>query len=134
MNWYIGVLKKYAVFRGRARRKEFWTFIFFNLMATFVLSFLDIMMGTFNWATGGGPLSGLYGLGVLIPSVAVTVRRLHDTGRTGWWFLIGFIPVVGALILLYFMISDSQPGTNEYGPNPKGGATAAAGAAAGPIA
>lgn len=129
MNWYIGVLKKYAVFRGRARRKEFWMFIFFNLIATFALSFLDIMMGTFNWSTGGGPLSGLYGLGVLIPSVAVTVRRLHDTGRSGWWFLIGFIPLLGGLILLYFAISDSQPGTNQYGPNPKesGAAPAMAG-------
>ena len=67
-----------------------------------------------------GLLSGLYSLAVLIPSIAVAVRRLHDTGRTGWWLLIGFIPLVGIIVLLVFLFTDSQPGPNQYGPNPKG--------------
>jgi uncharacterized membrane protein YhaH (DUF805 family) len=67
-----------------------------------------------------GLLSGLYSLAILIPSLAVTVRRLHDTDRTGWWLLIGMIPLIGAIVLLVFMLLDSQPGDNQYGAHPKG--------------
>ena len=129
MNWYLEVLKKYAVFSGRARRKEYWMFFLFNLIITLVLALIDSLTGTFSSQAGLGLLSGLYSLAVLIPSIAVTVRRLHDTGRSGWWILIGLIPVIGGIILLIFMVLDSEPGENQYGPNPKA-TTATAGAPA----
>jgi uncharacterized membrane protein YhaH (DUF805 family) len=118
MSWYLEVLKKYAVFDGRARRKEYWMFFLINLLISVVLIAIDNLIGTFS-QTGFGLLQGLYSLAVLIPSIAVTVRRLHDIGRTGWWILIGLIPVIGGIVLLIFMVLDSQPGVNQYGPNPK---------------
>lgn len=120
MNWYLGVLRQYAVFKGRARRKEYWFFFLFNLIASLVLTVVDFMTGSLDPELGMGLLSGLYTLAVLIPSLAVTVRRLHDTDRTGWWLLIGLIPLVGAIVLLVFMLLDSQSGDNQYGANPKG--------------
>lgn len=128
MDWYLGVLKQYAVFKGRARRKEYWFFILFNLIASLVLTGVDFMTGSLDAELGMGLLSGLYSLAVLIPSLAVTVRRLHDTGRTGWWLLIGLIPLIGAIVLLVFMLLDSQPGDNEYGAHPKGATVQAASA------
>ena len=119
MNWYLEVLKKYAVFDGRARRMEYWMFILFNLIISVVLVIIDSLIGTIIRQAGFGLLQGLYDLAVLIPSIAVTVRRLHDTGRTGWWILIGLIPVIGGIVLLIFMLLDSEPGENQYGPNPK---------------
>jgi uncharacterized membrane protein YhaH (DUF805 family) len=119
VNWYLEVLKKYAVFDGRARRKEYWMFILFNIIITAVLALIDSLIGTIIRQGGFGLLQGLYDLAVLIPSIAVTVRRLHDTGRTGWWILIGLIPVIGGIVLLIFMLLDSEPGENQYGPNPK---------------
>ncbi|MDO6748485.1 DUF805 domain-containing protein [Gilvimarinus sp. 1_MG-2023] len=119
MSWYLEVLKKYAVFSGRARRKEYWFFALFNIIAILVLGLVDNMAGMFNAEIGLGLLSGLYYLAIVVPSIAVSVRRLHDTGRTGWWVLIAFFPLVGALILLVFMVMDSKPGTNQYGDNPK---------------
>ena len=120
MDWYITVLKKYAVFAGRAQRAEYWYFLLFNVLAMVGLVIVDSITGTFSEDMGMGLLSGLYYLGVLVPSVAVTVRRLHDTSRSGWWLLIGLIPVVGGLVLLFFMVQNSKPGSNEYGLNPKG--------------
>jgi uncharacterized membrane protein YhaH (DUF805 family) len=114
VNWYLDVLKKYAVFTGRARRKEYWMFVLFSVIVTIVLSLVEGIVG------GPGVLSGLYALAVLIPSIAVGVRRLHDTGRSGWWILIGLVPLVGIIVLIVFFVADSQPGTNQYGPNPKG--------------
>jgi uncharacterized membrane protein YhaH (DUF805 family) len=119
MSWYVEVLKKYAVFEGRARRKEYWMFFLINLVITIVLIFIDSLMGTISPQAGLGLLSGLYSLAVLIPSIAVTVRRLHDTGRSGWWILIALVPFIGGIVLLVFMVLDSQPGENQYGPNPK---------------
>jgi len=119
MNWYLEVLRKYAVFSGRARRKEYWMFFLFNLIISFLLGVIDGVMGTFSPEAGLGLLGGIYSLAVLIPSIAVTIRRLHDTGRTGWWFLLIFIPLIGAIVLLVFMVLDSEEGTNDYGPNPK---------------
>ncbi|MBV9455622.1 MAG: DUF805 domain-containing protein [Rubrobacter sp.] len=126
MSWYLEVLKNYAVFSGRARRKEYWMFLLINLVIVLVLNFIDYLTGTFSPRAGVGLLGGLYSLAVLIPSIAVAVRRLHDTGRTGWWILIGLIPVIGSIIFLIFMVLDSEPGTNEYGPNPKEGHSATA--------
>ena len=119
MNWYFEVLKKYAVFNGRARRKEYWFFLLFNVIASMILGFADGMIGSINPESGMGLLGGIYTLAVLVPGIAVTVRRLHDTGRSGWWILIGLIPLLGAIVLLIFMVQDSKPGENQYGENPK---------------
>ena len=120
MNWYLDVLKKYTVFEGRAHRTEFWMFALFNFLISIGLSIIDNVIGTAT--TSGGLLSGLYSLAVLIPALAVGARRLHDTGRSGWWQLIGLLPCVGWIVLIIFYVQDSQPGANQYGPNPKGGA------------
>jgi uncharacterized membrane protein YhaH (DUF805 family) len=120
MNWYLSALKQYAVFKGRARRKEYWFFVLFNLIASLVLTVVDFMTGSLDVELGMGLLSGLYSLAILIPSLAVTVRRLHDTDHTGWWLLIGLVPLIGAIVLLIFTLQDSQPGDNQYGANPKG--------------
>ena len=114
MNWYLGVLKKYADFSGRARRKEFWMFALINFVIMVVLSFIDGMIGI-------PVLGGIYALGVLLPSLAVGARRLHDIGRTGWWQLIGLVPFIGILVLIIFFVLDSNPGDNKYGPNQKAG-------------
>lgn len=113
MNWYIEVLKKYAVFSGRARRKEYWFFILFNTIISFGLILVEVSAG------GPGIVVGIYYLAVMIPSLAVLVRRLHDTNRSGWWLFINFIPLIGSIILLVFLVQDSQPDENRYGPNPK---------------
>jgi len=120
MNWYLEVLKKYAVFGGRARRKEYWFFALFNMIFALVLAFIDGMVGTFDPETGYGVLSGIYCLAVLIPGIAVTFRRLHDTDRSGWWWLIVFIPLLGVIVLLVFMVIDGTSGQNQFGPDPKG--------------
>ena len=119
MNWYLQVLKKYAVFTGRAQRKEYWFFVLFNFIIGFVLGLIDGMIGSRIAAAGMGILGLIYALAVLIPGIAVSIRRLHDTGRSGWWLLISFVPFVGFIILIVFMALDSQPGENQYGPYPK---------------
>ena len=119
MNWYLEVLKKYAVFSGRARRKEYWFFVLFNIIIALALTFIDFSTGLYDVESEVGLLSGLYSLAVLVPSIAVTIRRLHDTDRTGWWFLIAFVPIIGVIVLLVFTVFDSTPGDNQYGPNPK---------------
>lgn len=118
MDWYIGVLKKYAVFSGRARRTEYWMFVLFNCIAASILGLIDAFAGT-TTQDNVGLLGSLYSLAVFVPSLAVTVRRLHDTGRSGAWILIGLVPIVGWVILLVYLVTDGQPGTNQYGPNPK---------------
>jgi uncharacterized membrane protein YhaH (DUF805 family) len=119
MNWYLDALKKYAVFGGRARRKEYWYFALFNLIITFLFGIIDGVTGSFSTEAGIGLLGGIYMLAVLIPAIAVSVRRLHDTDRSGWWLLIGLIPLIGFIVLLVFMVQDSKPGQNQFGPNPK---------------
>ena len=118
--WYMQALKKYAVFSGRARRKEYWFFVLWYVIITIGLAILDAMLGL--RIGNAGVLQTLYALAVLIPSISVTVRRLHDTGRTGWWVLIVLVPIVGFIVLLVFMVLDTQPGNNEYGPSPKAAA------------
>ncbi|MFM6323452.1 MAG: DUF805 domain-containing protein [Microcystis panniformis] len=113
MNWYLEVLKKYAVFNGRARRKEYWMFFLFNIIIAFVLDFVEGLVGS------PGVIGLLYSLAVLIPGIAVSVRRLHDTERSGWWLLIAFVPIIGDIVLLVFMVQDSKSGQNQYGANPK---------------
>ena len=124
MEWYLDVLKKYAVFEGRARRKEYWYFVLFNFLISIGLAIIDFMI--MSAISGGGkddmrglsPLRILYSLAVLVPSIAVSVRRLHDTGRSGWWYLIGFIPCVGGILLLIWFATEGDAGRNAYGPDP----------------
>ncbi|UCQ26610.1 DUF805 domain-containing protein [Edwardsiella tarda] len=119
MSWYLEVLKKYAVFNGRARRQEYWNFALFNLIISITLAVIDIVTGNFSQEVGIGLLGGIYALVLFIPSIAVLVRRLHDIGRSGWWFLIILVPLIGAIVLLVFTVQDSKPGQNQYGVNPK---------------
>jgi uncharacterized membrane protein YhaH (DUF805 family) len=119
MNWYLEVLKKYAVFNGRARRKEYWMFFLFNIIISIVLIIVDGIVGTSAAPGALGLLGGLYALALLIPGIAVAVRRLHDTGRSGWWILIGLVPFVGGIILIVFLVQDGTPGDNQFGSNPK---------------
>ena len=119
MGWYIEALKKYAVFGGRSRRKEYWYFVLFSLIVSLVLSAVDALLGTFGSASNVGLLGGIYGLAIIIPTIAVSVRRLHDIDRTGWWVLISLVPVIGTIVLLVFAVLDGTPGENRFGPNPK---------------
>ena len=119
MNWYLAVLKNYAGFSGRARRKEYWMFVLFNMIFAIVAMILDNVLGIAIEGVGYGPLYGLYVLAVLIPGLAVSVRRLHDVGKSGWMILISLIPLIGAIWLLVLMVTDSNTGENEYGQNPK---------------
>lgn len=119
MNWYLKVLKQYAVFSGRARRKEYWMFVLFNIIFAFLAIILDNILGVAVEGVGYGPLYGLYLLAVLIPGLAVSVRRLHDVGKSGWMILIALIPLIGAIWLTVLMVTDSNTGENQYGQNPK---------------
>lgn len=118
MHWYLEALKKYAVFSGRARRMEYWMFCLFNLLISVGLAVVGAVAGLIL-DYGVNLLSTLYCLAVLVPSIAVAVRRLQDTGRTGWWLLLVLVPFLGALVLLIFLVENSQSGQNRWGPNPK---------------
>ena len=111
--WKLVVLERYAKFEGRAGRAEFWWFFLANLIIDVVLSILDRVSLLF------AIISICYSLGVLIPSIAVGIRRLHDTNRSGWWLLIGLVPFVGAIVLIVFFALESAPGTNQWGPSEK---------------
>ncbi len=129
MNWYVKVLKQYVDFSGRARRTEYWMFTLFNTIILIVLELVDkaLGFGSFSGSTSGGVavsaslglLSGLYSLAVLLPTLGVSVRRLHDTDRSGWWLLIGLIPLVGAIVLLVFFVLEGTRGPNRHGVDPK---------------
>jgi uncharacterized membrane protein YhaH (DUF805 family) len=109
------VLGKYADFSGRARRSEYW---FWYL--AFLLAYLVALIGSAISRPLGLLLVAVVLIGGLLPNLAVSVRRLHDTGKSGWMLLIGFIPVVGAILLIVWFATDSVPGDNQYGPSPKG--------------
>ncbi len=154
MKWYIAVLKKYAVFSGRARRKEYWYFTLVDLLFKFVNAVITRLLSTIESAPAVMPvitfiIAVLYPVLVLVPALAVTIRRLHDTGRSGWWLLLAliaqlsatfggvlfFVPsegiptsaariygpvfLISTTILLIFLTQDSQAGENRFGPNPK---------------
>ena len=119
MNWFLLALKKYAQFSGRSRRKEYWFFALFYIIIALVVGFIDGAAGTMMAEGRIGILGMILTLAFFLPSLAVGIRRLHDTGRSGWWTLIAFVPLVGIIVLIVFYVQDSQPGTNEYGPNPK---------------
>ncbi|MEM7292870.1 MAG: DUF805 domain-containing protein [Pseudomonadota bacterium] len=113
MNHYIDAIKNYVNFSGRATRTQFWMFILFNIIISIVLNLIDVMLGTLF-------LGFIYSLFVLLPALAVGARRLHDTGRSGWWQLIYLIPLIGLIVMIVFCVQDSVE-DNDYGPNPKGG-------------
>ncbi|MGC5567849.1 DUF805 domain-containing protein [Streptomyces sp. FR-108] len=113
MKYYFRVLGRYGVFKGRARRAEFWFFTLFDQIAVLSLSGADHLAGTEYIALS-------YGVLTFLPSLAVTVRRLHDTDRRGWWLFIGLIPVVGFIVLLVFLVRDGTAGGNRFGLSPKG--------------
>lgn len=133
MEWMLLPLRRYARFAGRARPKEYWMFILFLLLGFVVISIIEGMLGlstTEHWVrrgpwwfnsgyeTRGGPLTGLFGLAMLIPYLAVAVRRLHDTDRSGFWLLLIFFPLIGSIILLIFFIMSGTRGSNRFGPDP----------------
>ncbi|MFI5754885.1 DUF805 domain-containing protein [Streptomyces sp. NPDC051569] len=113
MNWYLGVLKNYAGFSGRARRKEFWMFVLFHIIATLIVVAVDFAVGL------NSILVGVYVLGVFVPSLALIVRRLHDIGKSGWFYFIILIPLVGQILLLVWFLTAGNPEANAYGENPK---------------
>ena len=122
IHYYLEVLRKYATFSGRARRAEYWYFVLANLIIYAVFAAIGVATGKYAAAV---TIYYVYMLAVLIPSLAVSFRRLHDTDRSAWWLLIDFVPIVGIIILIIFFAEDSTPGDNRFGPNPKGVAGAA---------
>ena len=137
MSWFLVVLRKYATFSGRARRREYWAYILTSVFLLVLLLLIDMLTGTFDFEFLRGLLSSLFLLGNLLPALAVSVRRLHDTDRSGWWLLIGLLPplVIGFLppllialvplictmVLFYFLIQEGDEGPNRHGPDPKSG-------------
>lgn len=118
MQWYIDVLKKYAVFTGRARRTEYWMFILFHFIVSMVLITIELVFGIAPHSDTY-VLFGFYFYATLLPWLAVGARRLHDTGQSAWWLLLALVPA-GGIVLFVFFVQDSQLGNNQYGPNPKG--------------
>ena len=118
MHWYIEVLRKYAVFSGRARRKEYWMFNLFNVLFT-MLAVIFLVVGITIENLGMGLFYILYNLAVMVPGLAVLVRRLHDVNKSGWMLLVALIPIIGAIWLLILLLKDSDKGENKYGANPK---------------
>ncbi len=115
MEWYLKVLRQYVDFEGRASRQEFWMFVLFNFLISMVAAFIDRMLGLrFG-------LNQLYSLFVLLPSIAVSVRRLHDIGKSGWMLLLSFIPILGWIWLIVLYATEGEPGDNEFGPDPING-------------
>lgn len=110
--------QKYATFTGRASRSEFWLFWLFCIVVSVVLSFVDLAVGAFSMDAGIGLLSGIFALAIIVPSLAVAFRRMHDTDRTAWWLLIALIPFIGAIVLLVFYVLKGTDGNNQYGPDP----------------
>ena len=122
--------QKYVTFSGRARRSEFWWWQLFVILLGAIANIGDSVFGLHytnsSSAAQVGWLGTVVALALVLPSIAVLFRRLHDTGRSGWWLLIGLIPILGTIVLIWFCVQDSQPGSNSYGANPKEGAPAAA--------
>ena len=118
MKWFIKCFQHYADFKGRARRKEYWMFFLFYALFYMCATIIDIILGS---NIGGIGITGwIVMLVSLIPTISVSVRRFHDIGKSGWWYLIGFVPFIGTIWFFVLMLLDSQPGENKWGPNPKG--------------
>ncbi|KJY39023.1 MULTISPECIES: DUF805 domain-containing protein [Streptomyces] len=113
MNYYLDVIKRYADFQGRARRQEYWMFLLWNIPIVIVLTILDYALGSYPVITW------IYTLAVFLPSLGVSVRRLHDTGKSGWWYLVSLIPFIGFIWMIILMATEGDAGPNAYGPSPK---------------
>ncbi|WP_405977612.1 DUF805 domain-containing protein [Streptomyces sp. NBC_00158] len=113
MHYYVDVIKRYADFSGRARRQEYWMFVLCSIPIMLVAIALDFALGSYP------VIFYIYNLAVFLPTLGLSVRRLHDTGRSGWWYLIGFIPFVGWIGIIVLMALEGDAGPNEYGANPK---------------
>lgn len=118
MSWYFEVLGKYTVFSGRARRQEFWMFVLINAIIGMVLAIVDSSMGT-SFNNGSGLFQAIYGLAVFLPTLALTVRRFHDVNKSGWFYLVAFIPILGAIWIFVITLTEGDSNQNQYGPNPK---------------
>ena len=119
MNWYVKCLRQYTDFTGRARRKEYWMYTLFNVIIVALLAGIDYLLGWFSIEYRIGVLSGIYYLAVLLPGLAVCVRRLHDIGKSGWYYLLGLIPIVGPIILLVYYCTEGDRFENAWGEDPK---------------
>lgn len=135
MEWMLMPLRRYAEFTGRSRRREYWLFVVFLVIGFIILGMLDTMLGlggsasSWHSASGsrvgagasfnGGVLTIIFWLATLVPSLAVGVRRLHDTDRSGWWLLIALIPLIGGIVLLVFTLLEGTRGPNRFGPDPR---------------
>lgn len=136
MEWMLLPLRRYAQFSGRSRRKEFWMFFIFTILVYIIAMVLDSLFGfgtttrhadmgnggvSIGFNSSGGIITLIAMLALLVPSIAVAVRRLHDTDRSGWWLLIGLVPLVGAIVLIVFYFLEGTVGSNRFGTNPKEG-------------
>ncbi len=119
MDWYVKALKQYTDFNGRAGRKEYWMFALFNFIFVIAAMVIDNVIGTTIGELPYGVFYFLYALAVFLPSLAVLIRRLHDVGKSGWFFFITLIPLIGSIWLLVLLCTDGVAGDNQYGPNPK---------------
>ncbi|MEO1048983.1 MAG: DUF805 domain-containing protein [Bacteroidota bacterium] len=119
MHYYFQAFRKYADFAGRARRTEYWMFYLFNLIFSIVMIVIDGVVGTMASGSVLGVFTILYSLVTFLPSLAVAVRRLHDTNKSGWMLLVSFIPLIGSIWLLVLLATEGDRGNNDYGPDPK---------------
>lgn len=120
MEYFLSAFRNYATFTGRARRSEYWFFYLFYFIFLVLAVILDNLLGITIEDAGIGPLYFVSILAMIIPGLAVTVRRLHDVGKSGWFYFIVLIPIIGSIWLLVLMATDGKPGRNQYGTNPKG--------------
>ena len=114
MNFYVDAWKKFADFSGRSRRKEFWFFWLINMVISYVLSFITAKLGVV-----GSIVTGAFGLAILVPSLAVGIRRMHDIGKSGWWICVNIIPIIGTIWYIILAAKDSEVTSNNWGANPK---------------
>jgi uncharacterized membrane protein YhaH (DUF805 family) len=127
IEYYKKVMNNYANFEGRARRSEYWYFALMNFLIVLALELVGFLLAFATQSPAIAVMFGIlviiYALAIIVPSIAVMVRRLHDVGKSGWWYFIAFVPLVGGIWLLVLMCTDSESGSNIYGPNPKHGLT-----------
>lgn len=118
MNYFIDAYKNYATFSGRANRAQYWYFVLFYIVISIILALVDLFLGTAEDITDTGFFGGIFALASLIPTIAIATRRLHDIGRSGWWQLIILIPIIGFIVLVFFLASRGNEGENKYGAKP----------------
>lgn len=117
MEWMILPFRRFAEFTGRSRRQEFWMFTLFSIIAAIAAALIDFMFGFAP--EENGPLGIVVSLVFLVPSISVSIRRLHDVARTGWWLLLVLVPIIGWIVLIVWNCTDGTRGTNRFGPDPK---------------